>query len=185
MPSYDYLASKYNIADWERANADVPVETLAEKFLEDLKANEKKQLLQEIVTNSIDRTRRLRLVSIARSEARRSSRDSDRAAFEVYREGLRARIEQRRQELHNSIRAEVRLEITNELLKVSFAGRNGKRVTWGKATAEDHFARIEHLLTQAKRDVDETNKHQSAIDILTECGAETLSEVHQAVVKAS
>lgn len=69
---------------------------------------------------------------------------------------------------------QIRLEITEELLSSIFALGDGRRVTWGEATVEDHQKCIEMLQGNAAANIDTAAKHEAAIRMLSEAGAETL-----------
>lgn len=72
--------------------------------------------------------------------------------------------------------AEVRLEVTAELLGSKFAA-NGREVTWGEATVADHQARIDAQIAHAAGTMADVSRHQAAIDLLTKVGARCLDEV--------
>lgn len=75
------------------------------------------------------------------------------------------------------IAAEVRLEVTAELLATHFALGDGTRVTWGSATVEQHRQRIEMLAAMASGTVETAARHQSAIAMLEAAGAASLADL--------
>jgi hypothetical protein len=86
------------------------------------------------------------------------------------------RVEQVTEMVHK-VAAQVRLETTEELLSSVFAlGDGGERVTWGDATTEQHQRRIELLVGNAAGNVETAARHQAAIRMIQEVGAETLRE---------
>src|SRR5690606_36081744 len=58
-------------------------------------------------------------------------------------------------------RVDVRLELTQELLGSEFALGDGRTVTWGEATAEDHQQRIEMLTKSAGGTLQTAARHQA------------------------
>lgn len=72
---------------------------------------------------------------------------------------------------------ETRLEVTAELLGSEFALGDGRRVTWGKATKEDHQQRIELLQQNAAANVEAAARHTQTIRMLNEAGVACLSEI--------
>lgn len=70
----------------------------------------------------------------------------------------------------------IRLEVTEELLASTFALGDGRQVTWGEATVEDHKTRIKLLETNAVKNLETAAKHQAAINMLEEAAASTLSD---------
>lgn len=73
--------------------------------------------------------------------------------------------------------AEIRLEVTAELLGTPFALGDGRSVTWGEATVADHRQRAEMLFRGAAGTLETAARHEAAIRMLDECQARTLSEL--------
>lgn len=71
-------------------------------------------------------------------------------------------------ELIHEVAAQVRLDVTEELLHTEFALGGGQRVTWGEASAEQHRQRIELLSKNAAANVEAAARHEKAIEML--CG---------------
>lgn len=71
----------------------------------------------------------------------------------------------------------IRLEITAELLGSEFAIGDGRRVTWGWATAREHEARIEMLTGQTAGVIDTAARHAVAIKMIREGGVACLGEL--------
>lgn len=76
----------------------------------------------------------------------------------------------------NKFKEDLRAEWTEELLNSTFQV-NGKTVSWGLATVEDHKARIESLLTHAQGTIETAAMHQKAIDDIVANSKSTLSEL--------
>lgn len=69
----------------------------------------------------------------------------------------------------------IRLELTEELLESAFALGNGERVTWGQATIDQHTQRIALLTGNIAGNIETAARHQTAIDMIQEVGAENLA----------
>lgn len=74
-----------------------------------------------------------------------------------------------------------KMELTAELLTAVFATGDGRRVTWGEATLEDHRKRIELLARGVKGSVETIRLHEYAASILRETGATCLNNAKVAV----
>lgn len=83
------------------------------------------------------------------------------------------------------IRDEVRLEITAELLGTSFALHDGRMVTWGEATVEDHQTRLKALSENIIGNFTTMALHEQAIEALDTAGVRTLSDVPVPMAVAS
>lgn len=66
------------------------------------------------------------------------------------------------------------------LLPESFALPDGRLVTWGDATVEDHEARLEWLRGQIHALTQDVDRHEQAIKVIREHGATCLAEVESA-----
>ena len=75
------------------------------------------------------------------------------------------------------IAAQTRLEVTAELLDVKFALGNGTKVTWGKATVEQHRQYVAMLSTQVAGVAETAARHAAAIRMCEEAGVSCLGEL--------
>lgn len=73
-------------------------------------------------------------------------------------------------------RKAVIVEWTEELLAGQFATGDGKRVTWGKATVEQHVARIAMLTQNVRGNLDAIQRHEAAVVAIREAEATCLRE---------
>lgn len=64
-----------------------------------------------------------------------------------------------------------------DLLASEFATGDGRRVTWGKATIEEHRSRVEWQVRDAAGSMADAERHAEAILLITEAGAACLDEV--------
>ncbi|MFL5688693.1 MAG: hypothetical protein ACJ77I_06860 [Chloroflexota bacterium] len=71
----------------------------------------------------------------------------------------------------------VRLRVTQELLETSFALGDGRRVTWGDATIDEHEQRIAFLTNHAAGTLETAGRHQAAIGMLAEANAACLRDL--------
>lgn len=83
-------------------------------------------------------------------------------------------------EIINEYAFRVRLELTAELLGSEFALGDGRRVTWGEASTEDHEQRIRMLTSNAVANAEAAARHQAAITIIADAGVERLRQVADA-----
>lgn len=189
IPMPGYLPTAYDIAKFERENDEIPVDELAQAFVSEFKRAEREQLLFDMVKFDIERVRSYRLRATETREARMAyyeqHHERDEQDLQKQRAARRAAVEVERERLVSTIRERIELEITEKLLASSFTGRNGKKVRWGKATVEDHFACVEYLLSQAGANVGRANKHEAAIELLNERGALNLGEVYASMAIAT
>lgn len=72
---------------------------------------------------------------------------------------------------------EYRLRRTRELMATEFALPDGRRVTWGDATEQDHRERIAMLDGNIFANIEAAARHSAALDLIVEAGAKTLGEV--------
>lgn len=72
---------------------------------------------------------------------------------------------------------EVRLEITTELLLTTFALGDGRRVTWGDATIEQHEQRVAVLLRGAQGTIETAGRHTEAIRMIRDGGVTCLRDL--------
>lgn len=77
----------------------------------------------------------------------------------------------------DSVKEELRLEITAELLATEFALGNGQRVTWAIATVDQHRQRIAMLRKNIEANVEATARHEAAVAILTETKKPCLGKI--------
>lgn len=69
------------------------------------------------------------------------------------------------------------LRRTRELMATEFALPDGRRVTWGDATEQDHRERIAMLDGNIFANIETAARHSAALDLIIEAGARTLGEV--------
>lgn len=74
----------------------------------------------------------------------------------------------------------LRMEWTQELLDTSFALGDGRHVTWGDATREDHLERIALFERNAVANLEGAARHKAAIRDLDATGAVSLRSMTQA-----
>lgn len=68
-------------------------------------------------------------------------------------------------------------EQRDKFLSERFPVEDGRFVTWGEATIEDHHSRIA-LLTKIRNGIDDTiERHEAALKLLAEHGADCLNEL--------
>lgn len=79
------------------------------------------------------------------------------------------------------VRGDERSKVTAELLTVVFATGDGRKVTWGEATLEDHRKRIEMLTKHIKGNVQTIRLHEYAAQILRDTQASCLNNAKVAV----
>jgi hypothetical protein len=72
------------------------------------------------------------------------------------------------------------VEFTQAFLDSEFALGDGRRVTWGEATREDHMARIEYMRTRIESMDEDVHMHLRVLTVLENAGARTLREARQA-----
>jgi hypothetical protein len=66
------------------------------------------------------------------------------------------------------VKEKTRYQVTRELLGTEFALGDGRSVTWGTATKQDHQTRIDLLTKNAAGNVEAAARHSQAIDLLNE-----------------
>lgn len=71
----------------------------------------------------------------------------------------------------------LRLKLTPKFLNSHFAIGDGRVVTWGNATVEEHRERISLLMTNASANAEAASRHQSAINTIESNGVSCLSEL--------
>jgi ATPase subunit of ABC transporter with duplicated ATPase domains len=79
------------------------------------------------------------------------------------------------------MRRDIKLEVTAELLASSFALGDGRVVTWGEATAEDHRQRAKLLGQNVIGNLTTMLLHEQAAEMIEAAGAPTLGQMPQAV----
>jgi hypothetical protein len=67
-----------------------------------------------------------------------------------------------------------------QLLEEGFATVDGRFVTWGEATVEDHESRLEWLRGQVAALNEDVDRHEQAIKLIREHGVTCLAEVEAA-----
>lgn len=78
------------------------------------------------------------------------------------------------------MRRDIKLEVTAELLASSFALGDGRVVTWGEATAEDHRQRAKLLGQNVIGNLTTMLLHEQAAEMIETAGAHTLGQMPQA-----
>lgn len=178
-------------------------EKLAARAIRSLTEDDRVDILTNLLASEIEYLRRSRAREVehrawqqatspvqsedheARVEARRRDRDAKRARDEemallwatdpeAYRRkytigGIVEAFEE-------EIRGEERLKVTAELLTVVFSVGDGRRVSWGEATLEDHRQRIELLAKGVEGSIRTIRLHEYAAKILRETGAQCLNQ---------
>lgn len=72
---------------------------------------------------------------------------------------------------------QLRAEWTEELLNSGFALPDGQTVLWGDATIEQHEARRNQFMDNARANIEGAARHEAAIETLRSSGAETLRQM--------
>lgn len=93
----------------------------------------------------------------------------DRRRSRWLREDIQALLEQQADN--------IRLELTTEFLSAQFAIGDGRTVSWGDATVEDHLERIELLKSNAAGNMLTASRHLAAIRTITAQNAECLGDI--------
>jgi hypothetical protein len=97
-----------------------------------------------------------------RASAERREREDERARTEFGGSKFAMHLH----DMKEHMRAEIRLELTAELLDAPFALGNGTTVTWGDASIEDHERRIEMLVAHAGGTLATAQRHDAAISMI-------------------
>lgn len=82
--------------------------------------------------------------------------------------------------LLDEYRRVVIVEWTAELLDSEFAVGDGRRVTWGAATVDEHVARIRLLTSNVRGNLDAIARHEAAIRAIQESSTASLAEAVRA-----
>lgn len=88
--------------------------------------------------------------------------------------------ERRRSEFQaivDSYTSKLKIEWTAELLASTFALDDGRMVTWGDATVDDHRERLAMFTRNAQANLEGAVRHQRAIDTLEQCSIERLADL--------
>lgn len=72
--------------------------------------------------------------------------------------------------------AELKIEWTTELLEAQFAMNDGRLVTWGEATREEHQERLKMFTANAVANLEGGARHKQALSTLDATGATCLNE---------
>jgi hypothetical protein len=123
----------------------------------------------------------------ARTTLRKNLTDFDRDMFESqwHPEGATAYFNNRHcqklmglvSETVNFVKEQTRLEVTRELLNSEFALGDGRRVTWGEATIEEHEQRAALLRNNSVANIEAEARHRQAIDMILKARVRCLSEI--------
>lgn len=89
----------------------------------------------------------------------------------------RRRFFEKQNQIVQEYAAEIRLELTNELLSSAFALGDGTWVTWGEATAEQHRERRDMFLSNAVANTQGAARHEKALAALEAAHVDTLREI--------
>ena len=81
------------------------------------------------------------------------------------------------QKILDDVASKIRLEVTEELLSSVFALGDGRRVTWGEATVDDHKTRIVMLENQMIGTGQTASLHMKAIEMIQSNGVMKLADV--------
>lgn len=149
------------------ANPDLSHHLLARKVA----ANVGKESLIQLATERIERL----IVSIRRRRAR--ALESDHSAAKdtgVQAESAKwATVDA----LLEEFRHQVIVDWTADLLASEFAVGDGSLVTWGRATANQHRARVALLARNARGNLEAIRRHEAALTTIAESGVACLDEV--------
>lgn len=191
----EYVPPPHVALAWaiRKLEQDMPgreAEWVATEALRRVKAADRKDILLRYVANGIREERR--------AEARRAERRAYVAstketrqwhkAYEAEKERIRVEdpTEYRRRyptigQAIDDMRAELRLELTAELLMTTFALGDGRTVSWGRATVADHRQRVSMLANKAIGTLQTAALHEEAIAVIEEAGKTCLTEVRMEV----
>jgi len=145
------------------ANPGLPDHMLARKVAADVG----EEALVLLATEQIER--------VIATERRRRIREIENASAEFDPVGNPAKW-QAVDALLDEYRRAVIVEWTSELLSAEFATGDGRRVTWGEATIEQHVARIRLLTQNVRGNLDAIARHEAAIATITNSDADNLDE---------
>lgn len=110
---------------------------------------------------------------------RKETKEERDARFERDREEKLAREAQFRQKME-SITKDYRKKVidnwTEELLNTPFATGDGRRITWGEATVDDHEMRIAMLYRQISGTASDVARHEKAVEVLETSGKKSLNQ---------
>lgn len=79
----------------------------------------------------------------------------------------------------DQVRAELRLELTQEFLASEFAVGDGTRVTWGSATIDQHEHRIAMLQANAGANIEAAARHRVAVEMISSAKRSCLADLAQ------
>jgi flagellar biosynthesis GTPase FlhF len=198
---------------FDREFPDSEAEWVATRAVRSVKAADRTALLASMVQREIESRRRDRARQVEHDAWKRSpqgaavarDRSEHRKERKRYWEARdaeqRARIElektdpaearrlyptpwERFADAIQEFRAQVRLELTVELLSTTFALGDGRKTTWGRASVADHRMRMEMLTDQAMGTLETVVLHEKAIEMIAEHGVTCLTDVRFAPTKA-
>lgn len=129
-----------------------------------------------------EESERERLDSIAQAEGYETWADYTRAKDDE----LEARLDEINEQAWAKISDRIApwraaMEFTEAFLATEFATGDGRRVTWGDATRDDHVQRIEWMTRSIKGMEEDIDLHRRVLKVLEEAGAETLRQAREAV----
>lgn len=176
---------------YEAARLDEDVDLAASEYIRSLSADERRAKLRELVMQEIRNIRRQDALAVERRqdadynrEQRRLNKQHkerlDRLQDEAHEKGYQTIWGMAIGEFQKSIR----LEVTAELLRTGFALPDGRLVTWGTATVDEHRIRMDMLVKQGIGTLETAYRHRVAIGMLDDSGAGCLSDMASAEVAA-
>jgi hypothetical protein len=171
---------------------DKPAEDLAARALRQMNGEEKQDMLLQLVTEWVSGRQREETRRIERQAIYESQRDDrrERRQWRKRLDDLRENDpdEYRRRytfagvtEQLEEMRRDIKLEVTAELLASSFAVGDGRTVTWGEATADDHRERAVLLGKNVIGNLTTMLLHEQAAEMIESAGVASLGQTRQAV----
>jgi len=161
------------------ANPDGASDVIAKSIVDKLAKDALLELAIKEVTQIVERHRRNRtrqteMAATTSTSTASTQPDASHVIAEEY-----ARIEALRKELAPQIqRAQqaVVMHWTKELLESRFALGDGRRPTWGEATAEEHNSRIQLLLRNTYGNLMTIARHTNALAAISAASTQCLNE---------
>lgn len=174
------------LSQLERDFPDNDADWLANAAIRRFKAAERTVLLAEFIADSIRQDRRAEARRVEQRAYRAATNDDRKWRREYQQEKERVRVEDpleyRRRyptigEALDDFRAEIRLELTAELMATTFALGDGRSVTWGRATVAQHRQRAAKLVGTAVGTLQTVALHEEAIAAIEAAGVSCLRDV--------
>lgn len=166
---------------------------LARGIIRSLTDKQRGEILLELLSNYIVQEQRAEVKRVERRASHDDRRWWRNRRKEIDRLRIEAPDEYERQytisgvirTFEEEIRKELRLEVTAELLATSFALGDGRMVTWGEATIDDHTARLRVLGGNVLGNLETMALHEQAIDLLRDRHVARLAEITTAQAVAA